>query len=561
MLRSLTLTATLLFAAPATAEMRALMVANEDYRTFGKVSRGDDIVRLEDEAAAAGFEFTVLDDQGGGAIARALGELDRALAPEDTVVVALTGRFVTDGDRTWLLAAPADRPSGFVTGNHAVSVEAILAMLGKVPGRAVLALGSYDRFDTRFDGGLSEGIGALDIPQGVTVLRGEPQDVADFLEDRLFVPDTDLAVAIARDRDITAEGFLPRPFVLVTSEGGAAVEDTGDDAAGPVVLDDLDDATLWRLAQTTDTVRAYQDYLRLSPRGAFREEALNRIAALEGDPWRAERLAEERLNLTRNERRQIQSDLTVLGYNTRGVDGIFGPGTRAAIKNWQQEAGYPQSSYLTRPQIRALAAEAGLRRAEIEAEEERQRLIREREDRTYWSQTGARGTETGLRAYLDRYPEGLFAEEARAALAEIEAESGAASAADRRAWDEARAADSIPAYRAYLTSQPRGAFRDEARARIRQLRDGTGSTGASTAELEAEERALNLNPLTLRLVEARLADVGLDPGPVDGRIDGRTREALRRYQAARNLPATGYLNEATLVVMLAGSIGLGVELR
>jgi peptidoglycan hydrolase-like protein with peptidoglycan-binding domain len=38
---------------------------------------------------------------------------------------------------------------------------------------------------------------------------------------------------------------------------------------------------------------------------------------------------------------------------------------------------------------------------------------------------------------------------------------------------------------------------------------------------------------------------------VDGRLDYSTRRALRRYQASRDLSVTGYLNEATLIRILA----------
>ena len=47
----------------------------------------------------------------------------------------------------------------------------------------------------------------------------------------------------------------------------------------------------------------------------------------------------------------------MLNYNTRGVDGIFGPGSRGAITNWQQSNGYPQTSYLTVDQIDLMEAQ------------------------------------------------------------------------------------------------------------------------------------------------------------------------------------------------------------
>ena len=69
-----------------------------------------------------------------------------------------------------------------------------------------------------------------------------------------------------------------------------------------------------------------------------------------GDP--AEIEAE--LKLGRKKRRQLQRRLTLLGYSTRGVDGIFGPGTRAAISKWQEKSDLPVSGYFSGEQITKL---------------------------------------------------------------------------------------------------------------------------------------------------------------------------------------------------------------
>lgn len=49
----------------------------------------------------------------------------------------------------------------------------------------------------------------------------------------------------------------------------------------------------------------------------------------------------------------------------------------------------------------------------------------------------------------------------------------------------------------------------------------------------------------------RLKAAGFNPGPIDGVLGPRTREALRRYQTSQGLPATGVLDEATQQVLLA----------
>ena len=60
---------------------------------------------------------------------------------------------------------------------------------------------------------------------------------------------------------------------------------------------------------------------------------------------------EKNLALTRTDRSEIQRRLVLLDYNTRGVDGVFGNGTRAAISQWQSDNDQPSSGYLDLNQL------------------------------------------------------------------------------------------------------------------------------------------------------------------------------------------------------------------
>lgn len=66
---------------------------------------------------------------------------------------------------------------------------------------------------------------------------------------------------------------------------------------------------------------------------------------------------EEQLELSRTEKRSIQRRLVLAGYNTRGVDGVFGRGSRAAISAWQGDGRMPVSGFLNRGQIVLLKAQ------------------------------------------------------------------------------------------------------------------------------------------------------------------------------------------------------------
>jgi hypothetical protein len=51
-----------------------------------------------------------------------------------------------------------------------------------------------------------------------------------------------------------------------------------------------------------------------------------------------------------------------------------------------------------------------------------------------------------------------------------------------------------------------------------------------------------------------LKEAGFNPGPLDGLLGPRTREALRRYQASHGLPETGVLDEATQESLMPRSV-------
>lgn len=60
------------------------------------------------------------------------------------------------------------------------------------------------------------------------------------------------------------------------------------------------------------------------------------------------------LGLGSAQRRAVQAGLTRRGYDTRGVDGVFGAGTRGAIAAWQRANGQTATGYLTANQYDAL---------------------------------------------------------------------------------------------------------------------------------------------------------------------------------------------------------------
>ena len=560
MMRALLLTTALMLPLPVFAQDVALVLGMERYEQLDRVNRADDLLNATDRFEALGFDVF------SRANGRVLAAKDLAAAFQagaqdaDRLVVALSGHFVTDGARTWLLTSETADPDLFSVDDAGLSLDSVLQVLGARPGQAVMMLGAADPDDLDMeDSGLSSGIGALDIPQGVTLIRTTPQVAATVLSNELTEPEALIGQRLRANPSLFVDGYLPADWVLMPSE--VIVETPAPTPVGRTTTDLNAEAALWDRTTAADTVVAYRNYVARYPSGWFVDDAEQQIEAILAEPNRAARLIEDALALTRNDRRAVQSQLTLLNYNTRGVDGIFGPGSRGAITNWQQSNGFPQTSYLSREQINLLDAQAARRQAEVEAEEARARAQADALDRSYWGETGGVGDEPGFRAYLARYPDGLFANIAKARLSEIDDQRrGAAEAADRAAWSIAQSEDIVAGYQEYLAAYPSGVFAPQARARIEEL-NAPQISDAQVAQSRAEEAGLRLSGVRAQLLELRLRDLGYNPGRLDGVIDGNTRNAIVSYQEAEGLIATGYIDRATAVGLMTGSITITVPGR
>ncbi|AKS47508.1 Putative peptidoglycan binding domain-containing protein [Octadecabacter temperatus] len=558
--RRLLLTTVLALPISAVAQDAALILGNERYEQLDRVNRADDLLGATDRLEALGFDVASRANGRVDAVKDLAAAFQVQADGADRLVVALSGHFVTDGTRTWLLTAEAIEPELFTIDGTALSLDSVLRILAARPGKAVLLMGAADPDDLDMDdSGLMAGVGDMDIPQGVTVLQTTPSIAASTMSGVLTEPEATIGQQIAANSSIISRGYLPRDWVLMPGE--VVVDTPTPTPSGPSEVDLNAEAALWDRTTSEDSVQAYRAYVARYPEGRFTNDAEAQIEAILAEPNRAARLSEEALNLTRAARREVQSNLTLLNYNTRGVDGIFGSGSRGAILNWQQSNGFPQSSYLTRDQIDLLDAQASRRQAEIDAEEARAVAQAEARDRSYWTETGGVGDEAGYRAYLARFPEGLFSGIAKARIEEIEdRRRTAAEAQDRAAWSIADSIDSVAGYQEYLAAYPSGVFADQANARIAEMNEPQVSD-TQIARAQAEENNLRLSGVRAQLLELRLRDMGLNPGRLDGVIDENTRRAISAYQDAQGLTATGYVDQATAVGLMTGSISITVPGR
>jgi len=533
-----------------------LVIANERYTAFPAARGAAPAARVAGSLRGAGFAVVAGNDMRANELRAAFAELAGTVSNgrHPRVVVMLSGHFVHSERDVWLLAADADAPGIGQIDVQGLRLGAVLEVAGALPGGAVIMLGHAPR-SLALGPMLRAGIPELrDIPQGVTVLRGPAEQLAGLAEG-LVRPGSMPVHLAASTRFVQISGFSSTlvPFI---PEGGIDPQA----AAGSAARAAEEERAAWAAADRAGTAEAYEGYIAVYPEGRFAMLARAALERLAADPERREAA----MNLSRADRRTVQQDLTVLGFDTRGVDGIFGQGTRNAVGRWQARRGLAQTGFIDPDQRALLAADAERRRAELAEEDRRQQLAREQADRAFWQDSNAaRGDEAGLRAYLSRYPEGVFAAVARDRLQEIETERRrAAEERDRLDWEAARDLDTAGDYRAYLRVHPEGRFAAQAQARLRQLtgepapEPDTGPTEAQIAADRDEEAALGLNRLVRSLIEGQLAVLGFEPGRIDGGFDADTRAAIVAYQVARGIPASGYLSRATANRLIAEGLPL-----
>jgi peptidoglycan hydrolase-like protein with peptidoglycan-binding domain len=61
--------------------------------------------------------------------------------------------------------------------------------------------------------------------------------------------------------------------------------------------------------------------------------------------------------------------------------------------------------------------------------------------------------------------------------------------------------------------------------------------------------APTLNPDKIRVIQQALQSKGIDPGPIDGIIGPRTREAVRTFQDRYGMNPTGEIDNQTLFAL------------
>ena len=176
--------------------------------------------------------------------------------------------------------------------------------------------------------------------------------------------------------------------------------------AGPATgqTDEEIEAVFWQSVECKNRLQV-QAYLKVYPTGRYVAEAW---ACLEGQ-----------LGLDRATRKLVQQGLTALDYEVGAADGLFGPATRQALREWQAGKGFVATGYLTRAQADALIAQG--REAVTRAEAERQRAAEEKRRRAVEAARQRQAQEAAERAEAERQAQEAARQRQEEALRQAEA--------------------------------------------------------------------------------------------------------------------------------------------
>ncbi|MCB1400490.1 MAG: hypothetical protein KDJ82_11830, partial [Rhodobacteraceae bacterium] len=194
---------------PAAGADLALLLANQDYATLpdakDKVLSDD----LRGAFEAAGFTVLSEDDADRGEVQARLIRFISEAPESERLVVVLSGYFRHSDRESWLVPVEAKTGDFAEMLERGLPLSAVLTVLAGHPGKALLVLGAVDTEDTEgVEGLVMPGLGALEIPQGVSVLSGTPAEAAEFLSGDFLQPGAALDLA-AGQAGLRAAGFLP----------------------------------------------------------------------------------------------------------------------------------------------------------------------------------------------------------------------------------------------------------------------------------------------------------------------------------------------------------------
>lgn len=323
-------------ALPVSARDLAFLIGNADYSRLEPVPEARQMAGLAGQFRQAGYEVATLDNLDAASNAQFTDMLRSRAADADRLVVVLCGQVISHGFDGWLLGTDATAETVADLDTQGLSIRTLAEISKSHPDKSLILVAATNAAAPALPGAGTD-LGGMWMPKGVTLLQTPTDQVMTLVRDGLLQPGQSL-----RDLVVASNGVL-RPAGYVAD--AAMVDDPAEKA--------------WLAALGRGGLVDYQTFLTRFPDSAQAPQAQQRIAALyEERRARADR-AERRVATDETARKSIQRDLDRLGYDTRGIDGIFGQGTRSAIAAWQKSRGLGGvRGYLNADQVALLHRQA-----------------------------------------------------------------------------------------------------------------------------------------------------------------------------------------------------------
>ncbi len=409
-------------AASALAQERvALVIGNASYAHAPRLANPlNDAADIGGALARLGFTVTKLENADYATLRQGLLAFTRAASAAEVAVVFYAGHGIEVDQRNFLVPVDARLASDQDVEFETVPLDLVMRSVGRASGLRLVILDACrdNPFAVSMQrSGATRAIGrglARVEPAGETLVayaskegtvasdgegRNSPYSTA--LLAHLEEPGLEVGLLFRKVRDavLASTGGRQEPFVYgsLSSRGvyltaraeAPSVPEVGDaPSAGDTVSQQLTaeqlaaERVFWESVKDSANAADVQAYLDRYPGGTYEVLARNRLQALTGAgapaaPEATVESVEAGLELSREDRRLIQVGLAAAGFDPGPADGLFGRGTRGAIRQWQSSRGESATGYLDMESAKLLLAAGEQRevqdRARREAEERAQR--------------------------------------------------------------------------------------------------------------------------------------------------------------------------------------------